>query len=99
MTSSFSPSVVLVVTKSSLLKYLNIASTNYFVIALNSLSFPSFRKSEQTPLLQDKAECGSAGHFFNGFQLSREALTVLLDLLRSATIQTLLFLLSASGTS
>lgn len=63
------------------------SSTNYFVIALNNFSFPSFPKSEQTPVLQDKAECVSAGQVFNGFGLSREALTVLLDLLRSATIQ------------
>ncbi len=90
----------MVVTKCSLLKYLNISSTNYFVIALNNLSFPSFPKSDQTPVLQDRAECASAGQVFNGFGLSREALTVLLDLLRSATIQTLVFLFClASGTS
>ncbi|XP_058627335.1 uncharacterized protein LOC131537724 [Onychostoma macrolepis] len=54
----------------------------------------------QTPVLQDKAECASAGQVFNGFGLSREALTVLLDLLRSATIQTLVFLFClASGAS
>ncbi len=58
-------------------------STNYFEIALNNFSFPSFPKSDQTPVLQDKAECASAGQVFNGFGLSEEALTVLLDLLRS----------------
>ena len=89
--------MVLVVTKSSLLKYVNISCTNYVVIALNNFSFPSFPKSDQTPVLQDKAECGSAGQVFNGFVLSRETLTVLQDLLRSerqqcATIQTLMFL-------
>ncbi len=92
--------MVLVVTKGSLLKYLNIYFTNYFFIALNNLYFPSFPKSDQTPVLQDRAECASAGQVFNGFGLSREALTVLLDLLRSATIQTLVFLFClASGTS
>ena len=91
--------MVLVVTKSSLLKYVNISCTNYVVIALNNFSFPSFPKSDQTPVLQDKAECASAGQVFNGFVLSRETLTVLLDLLRSerqqwwcAMIQTLVFL-------
>ncbi len=88
------------ITTSSLLKYLNISSTNYFVIALNNFSFPSFPKSDRTPVLQDKAECASAGQGFNGFGLSGEALTVLLDLLRSATIQTLVFLVClASGAS
>ncbi len=83
-----------------LLKYLNISSTNYFDIALSNFSFPSFPKSDQTPVLQDKAECASAGQVFNGFGLSGETLTVLLDLQRSATIQTLVFLFClASGTS
>ena len=74
--------MVLVDTKSSLLKYFNIPCTNYVVIALNNFSFPSFPESEQTPV-QDKAECVSAGQVFNGFVLSRETLTVLLDLLGS----------------
>ncbi len=93
---------MVVVTKISLLKYFNIPFTNYFILALNNLSFPSFPKSEQTPVLQDRAarvyrmrEC-----VLNGFGLSREALAVLLDLMRSATIQTLVFLFClASGTS
>ena len=75
--------MVLVVTKSSLLKYVNISCTNYVFIALNNFSFPSFPKSDQTPVLQDQAECGSAGQVFNGFVLSRETLTELLDLLGS----------------
>ena len=74
--------MVLVVTKSSLLKYLNISCTNYVVIALNNFSFASFPKSDQTPV-QDKAEWACAGQVFNGFVLSRETLTVLLDLLGS----------------
>ncbi|XP_058626577.1 uncharacterized protein LOC131537288 [Onychostoma macrolepis] len=58
------------------------------------------RSPEQTPVLQDTAECVSAGQVFNGFGLSREALTVLLDLLRSATVQTPVFLFClASGVS
>ncbi len=66
--------------------YLNIYFTNYFFHGLNNLSFPSFPKSDHTPVLQDRAECASAGQVFNDcdtwpdFGLSREALTVLLDL-------------------
>ncbi len=55
--------MVLVVTKGSV-KYLNIYFTNYFVTALNNFSFPSFPKSDQTPVLQDKAESASAGQVY-----------------------------------
>ncbi|KTF82428.1 hypothetical protein cypCar_00041259 [Cyprinus carpio] len=55
-------------------------------------SWPNTPCSEGTSPHQDKVEYGRAGQVFNGFGLSREALTVLLNLLRSATIQTLVFL-------
>lgn len=67
---------------------------------VQTLVFAEGVRTDQTPVLQDKAECASAGQVFNDLGLSREALTVLLDLLRSATIQTLVFLFClASGAS
>ncbi len=54
--------MVLLVTKSSLLMYLNIYSTNY--LALNNFSFLSFPKSDQTLVLQDNPERASAGQVF-----------------------------------